>query len=70
MSTAVQEILKQILRLPEEQRAEFDSKLSRLEEEEWIALVPDILASDIHARPHLCSPAFIRGQFMRPRITL
>ena len=41
MSSAVQEILDQILRLPQEQRAEFDSELSRIEEAEWTAMVTD-----------------------------
>ncbi len=41
MSTAVREILDQILGLPQEQRAELDSELSRIQEAEWIALVTD-----------------------------
>ena len=35
MSTAVRELLDRIVRLPAEQRAEFESELSRLEEQEW-----------------------------------
>jgi hypothetical protein len=41
MSTAVREILDQILRLPQEERAEFESELARLEEAEWIAMASD-----------------------------
>jgi hypothetical protein len=41
MSTAVREILDRILHLPQDQRAELDSELSRLEEQEWTALVAE-----------------------------
>jgi hypothetical protein len=39
MSTAVRQILDQILGLPQDQRAEFDSELSRIEEAEWLAVI-------------------------------
>jgi hypothetical protein len=41
MSTAVRDILDQIIRLPQEQRAEFESELSRIQEAEWRALIAD-----------------------------
>jgi hypothetical protein len=41
MSTAVREILDKILRLPQDQRAEFESELARLEEKEWPSLVDE-----------------------------
>lgn len=39
MSTAVRELLDRILSLPQEQRAEFDSELSRIEEAEWAEII-------------------------------
>lgn len=39
MSTAVQQILEQIERLPQQQRVELQSELSRLEEDEWAGLL-------------------------------
>jgi hypothetical protein len=41
MSTVVREILERITQLPAEQRAEFESELSRLEEQEWQGLLAE-----------------------------
>ena len=45
MSTAVREILDQILRLPQDQRAELDSELARIEVAEWTTLLPGARAA-------------------------